>query len=56
MALFHAAADSLRTQGAQTVILGCTELSLLTDTAGCTDVLRLLARRALTLCGKPIKD
>lgn len=56
MELFRAAVASLKAQGAQAVILGCTELSLLEGTEDCVDVLKVLARRAITLCGKHVRS
>jgi aspartate racemase len=56
---FLALCDGLRDQGAQAVVLGCTELSLaardwgLDD--GFVDMLKLLAQAALTECGANIK-
>lgn len=48
-------ADSLREQGAQVNLLGCTELSLLKRDfvlpAGYLDVMEVLARRAVKSCG-----
>lgn len=49
--------DSLIKQGCDSVILGCTELSLLKksgalDTAPCVDSLEVLAYSAIKLCGK----
>lgn len=53
--LFISIADDLRRQGAETVILGCTELSLIARDLklheGYTDALAVLARAALTACG-----
>ena len=52
---FTSAADELRANGAEAVVLGCTELSLIKRDyglkAGYVDVLEVLARRALELCG-----
>ena len=52
---FLSAADELRAKGAETVVLGCTELSLIKRDfglhAGYADALEVLARRALELCG-----
>ncbi len=53
---FFRIADDLRRRGAETVILGCTELSLLKRSFGLgeeyTDSLEVLALCALRLCGK----
>lgn len=47
--------NALRKKGAQTVILGCTELSLITRdlhlNEGYTDALAILARAAINACG-----
>lgn len=57
---FFAAADSLRSQGAQAMILGCTELSLIKRDqsigAGFVDAMEVLARQAVISCGKPLKE
>ena len=57
--LLRQAAASLRRQGAQCLILGCTELSLANEGcglgAGCLDALDVLARAAVLACGKPLK-
>lgn len=56
---FYAAADNLRAQGAQAIILGCTELSLIKRDesigAGFVDAMEVLAQQAVLLCGKPLK-
>ena len=56
---FFAAADDLRRQGAQTIILGCTELSLIKRDEkigpGFIDAMEVLARESLRACGKPVK-
>ena len=52
-------ADRLRRRGAQALILGCTELSLLKNTLGDDDLidsLEVLACAAIRLCGKEPKD
>ncbi len=53
---FFRIADNLRRRGAETVILGCTELSLLKRSYGLgeefTDSLEVLALSAIRLCGK----
>lgn len=60
MERFFAAADSLRSQGAETIILGCTELSLIKRDhalgAGFVDVLEVLAQQSVVACGKPLKE
>ena len=60
MARFHAAAKNLREQGAQVIILGCTELSLIKRDAeigaGFIDELEVLAQQSVLLCGKPLKQ
>ena len=57
---FHAAAKNLRAQGAQVIILGCTELSLIKRDAeigaGFIDELEVLAQQSVLLCGKPLKQ
>lgn len=56
LAAFRAVADALRQRGAEAVILGCTELSLLkksvTDEPNWIDSLEVLACAAIRLCGK----
>ena len=53
---FRQVADRLRARGAQTIILGCTELSLLKKegnlSVGYIDSLEVLACAAIRLCGK----
>lgn len=60
MARFHAAANNLRQQGAQVIILGCTELSLIKANAeigaGFIDELEVLAQQSVLLCDKPLKQ
>ncbi len=57
--LFKAASREVREKGAEVVILGCTELSLLKGEypmeAGVLDVLDVLARAAILACGYPVK-
>ena len=57
---FTAAADELRADGAETVVLGCTELSLIKRdfglSVGYVDALEVLACRALELCGVSCKS
>lgn len=56
---FHEAADSVRRQGAECVILGCTELSLIKRDfpvgPGVLDALDVLARAGIKRCGKPLR-
>lgn len=56
---FLAVARSLRDDGAEAVILGCTELSLIKrDYAigpGFIDAMEVLAQQAVLRCGKPLK-
>lgn len=57
--VFQSVSQQLRRQGAQVIILGCTELSLIKRDhaigAGYLDVLEVLAQRSITLCGKELK-
>jgi len=59
LARFRAVDDELRRQGAQAVILGCTELSAARIGypigPGFLDVLQVLAQRSVVLCGAPLK-
>lgn len=56
---FFAAADALRQAGAEAMILGCTELSLIKrDHAigtGFIDAMEVLAQQSVIACGKPLK-
>ncbi len=56
---FAAAAEDLRKQGAQAIILGCTELSLIKRDhkigAGFVDAMEVLARQSVLACNKPLK-
>lgn len=56
---FFAAAENLRKQGAQAIILGCTELSLIKRDnpigPGFVDAMEVLAQQSVLLCGKPLK-
>ncbi len=60
MAAFRRVEDQLRSRGAQVILLGCTELSLVKrDNAigpGFLDVLEVLARQAVLQCGAPLKE
>lgn len=57
---FQAAALDLRDKGAEVIILGCTELSLIKRNypigAGFVDALEVLAREAILSCGYPLKE
>lgn len=57
--LLQAASRQVREKGAEVVILGCTELSLLKGEypmeAGVLDVLDVLARASVLACGYPVK-
>lgn len=57
---FHAVGNELKNSGAQAIILGCTELSLIKrDNAigpGYLDAMEVLARQSLARCGMPIKE
>jgi aspartate racemase len=59
MALFAAIRDQLRAKGAQAVVLGCTELSLLKKQQdlgqGILDALEVLAKESVLACGKQVK-
>lgn len=57
---FHDAAASLRRRGAQAIILGCTELSLIKRDCpigpGFIDAMEVLAQQSVLACGKPLKQ
>ena len=57
---FDCAARELRDQGAQAIILGCTELSLVKRDypigAGYLDAMEVLARRCVLSCGGKLKE
>ena len=57
--LFAAIRDDLRRSGAQVVVLGCTELSLLKKEQnlgeGILDALEVLAKESVIACGKNVK-
>lgn len=59
LSLFHSIKEQLRRKGAQVVVLGCTELSLLKKSAplgnGIVDALEVLAQEAILACGKQVK-
>lgn len=56
MGRFGSAAQHLRDDGAEVILLGCTELSVVSETcdlgAGYLDLLRLMAKCAVERCGK----
>lgn len=56
---FRAVRDELWSNGAQAIILGCTELSLIKRDysigPGFLDTMEVLARQSILLCGKPLK-
>ena len=56
---FRAVQEDLQTQGAQTIILGCTELSLIKRDypigPGFIDVMEVLAQRSVVCCGGKLK-
>ena len=56
---FLAAAQDLRNQGAEAIILGCTELSLIKRDEkigpGFIDAMEVLARQSVLACHKPLK-
>lgn len=58
MELFYSVSESLRAEGCEMLILGCTELSLIKRDRpigpGYLDVLEVLARAAVLQCGKPL--
>lgn len=60
MSRFFAAAEDLRSQGAEAIILGCTELSLIKRDekigAGFIDAMEVLAKESVLACGKPVKQ
>lgn len=57
---FSDIAEELRSNGAQAIILGCTELSLIKRDhaigAGFLDAMEILAQQAVLQCGKPLKE
>ncbi|MBE6946763.1 MAG: aspartate/glutamate racemase family protein [Ruminococcaceae bacterium] len=59
MERFSAVEKNLRSKGAEAMILGCTELSLIKREKnigpGFIDAMEVLAREALRTCGKPVK-
>ena len=60
MALFEAVRKELFTAGAQVIVLGCTELSLLKKDNdlgdGILDALEVLAKESVLACGKNVKS
>ena len=56
---FFAASEDVRRQGAQAIILGCTELSLIKRDypigPGYLDAMEVLARQSVLACGKSVK-
>ena len=60
MEKFQAVSDELRKKGAETIVLGCTELSLVKRDCslgpGYLDSMEVLAREALLRCGKQLKQ
>jgi len=59
MARFSAVSQQLRDAGAEAIILGCTELSLIKRDnpigPGFIDAMEVLAQRSVLHCGKPLK-
>ena len=57
---FFAAAEDLRSQGAEAIILGCTELSLIKRDhpigGGFIDAMEVLAQQSVLVCDKPLKQ
>ena len=60
MEKFAGVAAQLRENGAQAIILGCTELSLIKRShaigAGFLDAMEILAQQAVLQCAKPLKE
>ena len=60
MEKFHAVRQELQEKGAQAIILGCTELSLIKRDyaigAGFVDAMEVLAQQAVLQCGMPLKN
>lgn len=56
---FQLASDFVRRQGAECIVLGCTELSLIKRDRpvgpGVLDALDVLARASIKRCGKPLR-
>ncbi len=59
MPLFAEVRENLRQKGAECMILGCTELSLIKkqypNERDCLDALEVLAKRSVEFCGKPLR-
>ena len=59
LSLFEAVKKQLRSKGAQVVVLGCTELSMIKEEFplgdGILDALEVLAQESVIACGKPLK-
>lgn len=59
LALFETVKEQLHSKGAQVVVLGCTELSMLKKEFslgdGILDALEVLAQESVIACGKPLK-
>lgn len=59
MTLFNAVCDELFDSGAQVILLGCTELSVIKRDhvlgEGILDVMEVLAKSAITACGKQVR-
>lgn len=59
LGLFESVKEQLRSKGAQVVVLGCTELSMLKKEFslgdGILDALEVLAQESVTACGKQVK-
>lgn len=57
---FQAVSEKLFAQGCDSIVLGCTELSLIKKTTplghGYLDALEVLAKRCVQACGGPLKD
>ena len=57
---FQAVSKKLFAQGCDSIVLGCTELSLIKKTTplghGYLDALEVLAKRCVQACGGPLKD
>ena len=60
MDLFHEVTSELRESGAQVIVLGCTELSLIKQGRdlgpGIIDAMEVLAKTAIERCGAPLKE
>ena len=57
---FHTIAQELRNNGAEAIVLGCTELSLIKKEfpigTGYIDVLEVIAAASITYCERRLKD